>query len=184
MQHLIDAGHRKIGIIAERLRPDGYRGMVSAKRRSDGNEHVVRERLEGYRQALSRAGVDFDDIPIVEAGGFTREDGVEAASLLLDGCDVTGIVTTSDTMALAALAVAKKRRVVVPRDLSIIGFDDAPEAVRAGLTTIHQPLVEKGRIASNMLSDLLGGATGVKSVVLPVHLVVRRTTAEPRGAPA
>ena len=183
MSHLLELGHRRIGVIAERLRPDGYRGMVSAKRRSEGNERVVRERLEGYRQACKAADLTFDKVPIVEAGGFTREDGVTATKLLLDSHDVTGIVTTSDTMALAVLDVARSRRIGVPRDLSIIGFDDAPEAERAGLTTIHQPLVEKGRIASDMLSDLLAGATDVKSVILPTHLVVRRTTAAPPRVP-
>ena len=70
--------------------------------------------------------------------------------------------------------------VAVPDRLSVVGFDDIPEAAGAGLTTIHQPLIEKGRQAAQLLSELLGSPATRKpraaKVMLPTELVVRSTT--------
>jgi DNA-binding LacI/PurR family transcriptional regulator len=175
--HLIEAGHRRIGIIAERLRPDGYSGPVSRERRAEAVEHVVRERLEGYEAGCLLHGIDFDSLPVIEAGGFNHERGLTAANDLLDEHNVTAIAATSDTMALAAMEAAAAHGLDVPSRLSIIGFDDVPGAHAAGLTTIRQPMVEKGRLATKMLFELLAGENDVKSVVLPTELVVRQTTA-------
>jgi DNA-binding LacI/PurR family transcriptional regulator len=179
VDHLLELGHRRIGILAERLLPDGFLGVVDADRRSRSTERVVRERIKGYEAACSAAGLDFERVPIVEAGGFTVAAGMSAARMLLDGAELTAIVTTSDTMAVAALEVARERGLRVPEDLSVIGFDDAPEAEQHGLTTIRQPMVRKGSLAAEILFALLRGDASPGDVSLPTELVQRATTSPP-----
>ncbi|MGV9361786.1 substrate-binding domain-containing protein [Amycolatopsis sp. NPDC003731] len=87
----------------------------------------MRERITGYQEAAEAAGLDFDRLPVVEAGGFDLTAGVPAAHSLLAGHDVTAAVVTSDTMAIAVLEAAE-RGLRVPEDVSVVGFDDAPEA--------------------------------------------------------
>ncbi|MGW3472360.1 LacI family DNA-binding transcriptional regulator [Saccharopolyspora sp. NPDC000995] len=180
-EHVLRLGHERIGILAERLLPDGFHGRVNADRRALGTERVVRERIEGYREAFDSAGGDFEQVPVVEAGAFDRESGSRAARILLDDHDLTAIVATSDTMAIAALDTARQRGLRVPADLSVIGFDDAPDAEARGLTTIRQPMVEKGRIATEMLFEILSGAEP-DSVTLPTELIIRATTTVPPSA--
>lgn len=179
MSHLLDLGHKRIGVVAERLRPDGVKGAVDRARRLLAVEHVVRERLEGYQAACLLHGIDFNEVPVIEAGGFGREDGLWAANTLLTRSDLTAVACTSDTMALAMIEAALRSGRVVPEDLSVIGFDDAPGAQEAGLTTVRQPMVEKGRLAAEMLFRLIGGDDTVGPVLLPHELVVRRTTTSP-----
>lgn len=183
VDHLVQLGHRRIGFLAERLRPDGMRGPVSRERRSMAVEHVVRERLEGYEAACLFHGIPFDSVPVIEAGGFSREAGLTAAADLLDN-DLTAVVATSDTMALAVLEVAQARGLSVPSDLSVFGFDDAPGASAAGLTTVRQPMVEKGELAAQMLLALLSGAEQVDSQILPWEVVIRNTTSSVSPSPA
>lgn len=98
---------------------------VSAEANTSIAERVVRERIAGYQESCESVGLDFERIPLAEAGGFDLAAGVRAARTLLDG-DVTAVATTSDTMAIAVLEVARERGLRVPEDLSVIGFDDAP----------------------------------------------------------
>ena len=177
VEHLLELGHRRLGILAERLVPDGFTGPVDAARRGRGIERVVRERVTGYEDACAAAGLDFDRVSLVEAGGFTMAAGKSAAHTVLDA-EVTAVVATSDTMALATLEAARERGLRVPEDLSVIGFDDAPEAERHGLTTIRQPMVHKGRIAAEVLFALLSGDPAPEDVSLPTELVQRGTTAQ------
>jgi DNA-binding LacI/PurR family transcriptional regulator len=104
----------------------------------------------------------------------------EGARTLLDRCpDATAILAMSDRQAIEILAEAKRRNINVPKDLSVVGFDDAENAVFADppLTTIAQPTVEKGRIAARILFQ---GAPP-SQVILPTQLVVRASTASPRA---
>jgi DNA-binding LacI/PurR family transcriptional regulator len=175
MAHLLEQGHRRIGVIADRLAPDGRRGEVDAARLRAASERVVRERLLGYAEACRQHGVDWAEVRVVEAGAFDRASGLDAVRRLLDSGPVTGIVATSDVMALAALDVLAERSLDCPADVSVIGFDDAPAAVQAGLTTMRQPLVDKGRHAARLLFRQIEGG-GRERIVLPTELVVRATT--------
>ncbi|MCG3754750.1 LacI family DNA-binding transcriptional regulator [Amycolatopsis sp. Poz14] len=175
MRHLLDLGHRKTGVLAERLSPDGRRGLAGPGRRAESTERVVRERVAGYLDVAA------GPVSVMEAGGFDRAAGTAAAHELLDTAPLTAIAATSDTMAIAALEAARARGLRVPDDLSVIGFDDAPDAERWSLTTMRQPMREKGRIVAEMLHDLLNGRTPAETVELPVDLVVRETTAPPAG---
>ncbi|SAL53689.1 ribose operon repressor [Caballeronia udeis] len=180
MKHLLDLGHTKIGIIADRLRPDGSRGWVSPERFRQSTENVVRARLEGYLVAAQAAGLTFEDLVIVEAGGFDYASGYWAAEQILSCKGLSAVAATSDVMALSILKTAGEHGVIVPDQLSIIGFDDIPDAEGAGLTTIRQPLVEKGRHAARLLNELLSDGPSKKSaatrIILPTELVVRSTT--------
>jgi DNA-binding LacI/PurR family transcriptional regulator len=84
------------------------------------------------------------------------------------------VLAATDQLALEAVETARAAGVRVPEDLSVVGFDDIPGAAWSGLTTVRQPLFEKGEIAGRMLTD---GA--VREVILPVELVVRGSTAAP-----
>lgn len=180
MKHLLDLGHSKIGIIADRLRPDGIRGAVTRERFQQSTENVVRARLEGYLTAGKAAGLAFEDMVIIEAGGFDYAAGDWAAQQILAVKGLTAVAATSDVMALSFLKIAAEHGVSVPEQLSVIGFDDIPEAAGAGLTTIRQPLIEKGRHAARLLTELLNAPPSKKSsatrIILPTELVVRSTT--------
>jgi DNA-binding LacI/PurR family transcriptional regulator len=92
--------------------------------------------------------------------------------------EATAILAMSDKQAIAILEEARRRGINIPRDLSVIGFDDASNAAIANppLTTVAQPLAEKGRIAARMIFE--GGSA--RQVHLPVELVVRASTFRPR----
>jgi DNA-binding LacI/PurR family transcriptional regulator len=87
----------------------------------------------------------------------------------------------SDEFALGAIEAARGLGLRVPDDLSVVGFDDIPTAALSSppLTTVHQPLVEKGRIAAELL---FGRREAARSIVLPTRLVVRGSTAPPAAA--
>ncbi|KPX93644.1 LacI family transcription regulator [Pseudomonas amygdali pv. mori] len=180
IDHLLALGHRKIGVLIERLRPDGYSGVVSRTRFEQSTEMIARERLAGYLEGAAEAGLSYEDLDIVEAGGFTQALGEQAAKSMLQRQEVTAVVACSDVMALGCLSAAKALEYKVPENLSVIGFDDIPEAARFDLTTIRQPLVEKGEWAARVLTQIIetprdeGAEANIK--IYPTRLIVRGTT--------
>jgi DNA-binding LacI/PurR family transcriptional regulator len=180
-QHLVDLGHRRFAIVSV-MRQSG-RGPIlhgKAERPHDlvAGYPMDRERLHGCAEVFASIGISIDEVPIVE---INSNEGVsEGASLLLDRApEATAVLCMGDPQALGVLDEARRRNIAVPRDLSVVGFDDSPEAVLAEppLTTVAQPVVEKGRVAARMLFD--GGPP--RHVVLPVSLIVRGSTAPPRA---
>ncbi|KJZ66839.1 LacI family DNA-binding transcriptional regulator [Pseudomonas fluorescens] len=188
MQHLLDLGHRKIGIIIDRLNPDGYRGPIDQQRFKSASERIVRERLTGYVEAASVAGLAFEDLSIIEAGGLDSTAGQAAAFTLLTSNDVTAVVACSDVMAIACMKTAHALNRNVPQTLSVIGFDDIPEAVQLGLTTIGQPMVEKGVYAARMLTEQLNAPAGTRlepeQKIFATKLIVRTSTLNVQAADA
>ena len=167
-QHLLALGHRRIGILVDRLAPDGRSGVASPSRISHASDRVARARVQGYLQQLEASGIARSSVPVIEAGGFQLEDYAN-----------TAILVASDVMALEAMSVATQRGLSIPAELSVVGFDDAPGAAEAGLTTVAQPMVEKGRIAAQLLLKAI--ATGeLGSVLLPTEFIVRSSTARPQ----
>jgi DNA-binding LacI/PurR family transcriptional regulator len=180
-RHLVELGHRRFAVasIARRdvapilhLPNGGARQLVAAY---EGD----RERVAGIADALAEVGLSIDDAPMVEGCGSEREQklyGIGGASLLFDNApDVTAIIALCAPLALTALAEAHRRGIQVPERMSIAGFDDPPEAALANppLTTIAQPVLEKGRRAASILFE-----TGPsRHVVLPVELKIRSSTA-------
>ncbi|MCO4253245.1 substrate-binding domain-containing protein [Pseudarthrobacter raffinosi] len=174
-EHLLELGHRRIGILVDRLRPDGSRGFASQSRIRNAEDGVARARLDGYYSAFRRVGLIPSEVPVVEAGGFLFDEGRKAAERLLDRHDLTAVLATTDVLALSALKVLRTMRKTVPDDVSVIGFDDLPESAAAGLTTVGQPLVDKGRRAAEAIIQSVAGET-VGSILLPTTLHVRAST--------
>lgn len=174
-QHLLELGHRRIGILVDRLRPDGSRGFASQSRIRKAEDGVARDRLQGYRAAFQQVGLDPSEVPVIEAGGFLFDEGRKAAEDLLRRHDLTAVLATTDVLALSALEVLRTMGKAVPEDVSVIGFDDLPESAGAGLTTVAQPLVDKGRRAAEAIIQSVAGET-VGSIILPTSLQVRAST--------
>jgi DNA-binding LacI/PurR family transcriptional regulator len=130
-----------------------------------GESVTQRERLAGFREAIAAANARWE----------TPED---LAGALVADERPTALLAGSDQLALAALQTARDAGLVVPHDLSIVGFDDIPGAAWAvpALTTVRQPLLRKGEIAGRLLTT---AAAAGREVVLPVELVVRGSTARP-----
>ncbi len=178
-QHLLELGHTRFGVLAYRLRSDGYRGLVDRSRRDQASSRVARGRFAGYAEALEAAGIDWDSVPIVEAGGNTPQASRAAAAELLSlDPPPTAVLGLNDNMALAALLEAAGRGWDVPGDLSVVGFDDVPRASVSNppLTTVRQPLFEKGRAALRVLEN----AAGNLRVELPIEFIARGSTGAPR----
>ncbi len=118
------------------------------------------------------------------------EEGGRAALTTLLGDDhlPTAVITMSDVTAIGLMAGAADAGIAVPNDLSIVGFDDIPAAswTTPRLTTVHQPIREKGRRAAQRLIQAIRSGSEHRPVVevLPTRLVVRGSTASPRGAEA
>jgi len=181
-EHLLSLGHRRIGVIAGRLGVDPRPGPVDRPRRELATVRVARSRLEGNVDALQAAGVDAESVVVWECGSNDPDAGrVAAAEMLAFDPELTAMVCFSDRIAIGACQAARRIGLEVPRDLSVVGFDDIPRATTwdPPLTTIHQPLVEKGRIAARMLLDSIAGRSPQRTT-LPISLVIRDSTAAPR----
>ena len=168
-RHLRDLGHRHVGIVVDSRQPAGPATEVS---RQDEEELYVdsRSRLDGLRRAL---GPEATVTPVF-AGHNSREAGALAAAYLLDRQDrPTAIACISDVLALGAGDALVQRGLQPGRDVSLTGFDDVPAAAAAGLTTVRQPIAEKGRLLGRMLLD---PDFTERRVVLPTELVVRSST--------
>jgi DNA-binding LacI/PurR family transcriptional regulator len=169
-RHLTDLGHRHIAIVT------AYgAGLRSGPEAQDmARWRVLGGRLRGWRAGLEHAGIDWADVAVSSAGGSTADHGRRAAAALLDRAErPTAILAMSDVLALGVLEAAAERGIGVPGDLSVVGFDDIPQAAAAALTTVSQPHEEKGRAAVRLL---VAGADPADSVLLPCELVVRAST--------
>jgi len=180
-RHLGELGHRRVGIVAGRLGTDRHDGPAGAERQARCPYAVVRARLAGLSEGLAAAGVDWADVPVEERFDNSTAAGAAAAAALLDRHpDLTALACTTDVFALAAIEAGRRRGWRVPADLSVTGFDDVPEAATAGLTTVRQPMLEKGRVAGQLLLDE-GERPAARHVLLPTELIVRTSTAPPRA---
>jgi LacI family transcriptional regulator len=172
--HLLDLGHQRIGFII-------------------GNPNLTAsgERLEGYREALGQRGITVDDTLIAQ-GLFTYRSGLDAAEELLEtDRPPSAIFASNDDMAAATVAVAHRRGLDVPGDLTVVGFDDSALAttIWPELTTIHQPIADMSRAAVDMLAAMLrdkrggGGSEQARQLVLDYTLIRRQSDAAPRRRP-
>lgn len=167
-RHLLDLGHRRIGMIA------GPRRMMCS-----------RARIDGYRAALETGGVAFDPA-LIREGNFYHETGYWAGLELLRLKDrPTAIFTGNDLQALGVYEAARELGLRIPEDLSVVGFDDLPIARWVGppLTTVRQPLTEMAEVAARMVIDLArGNPPSALRVDLATSLVERSSTAQPPTA--
>jgi LacI family transcriptional regulator len=141
------------------------------------------DRLDGHESALRIHHIAKDPRLIYE-GTFFQSDGYAGACALMDIHDPpTAIFASNDVMAMGAMDAVRSRRLRVPDDISIVGFDDIPQAasVRPELTTVRQPLEQMGRVATQMLLDLLKNAEKeISRIELPTELIVRGSTSSPK----
>lgn len=177
-QHVVELGHRRVALFASSL-PAGL-GVVDPDVAREA-KRSQRERMAGWTDALSPAGID----PVVVNVELDGRSAVEAGRMLLDvpaGDRPTAVLCYSDVLALGVLQAARELGVAVPGELSIVGFDDAAftSTTDPPLTTVHQDTRGKGRAAAAALAAALGGAAGPpEHVLLPTSLVVRDSTGAP-----
>lgn len=158
-EYLIGLGHRRIGFIT------GHMDLGAAV-----------DRLEGYKAAL-RTHHLFYEAELVYKGNFSQPEGYTGALSLLDlPTPPTAIFASNDVMAMGVMDAVRSRSLRIPEDVSIIGFDDIPQAtfVRPALTTVRQPLEQMGRVATQMLLDMFQEPEKrFNRIELPTELVIR-----------
>lgn len=171
-EHLIRLGHRKIGMI---------NGCLSSL--------PANNRLEGFRAALLRYQIDYDDhlVVNVEANGdpdilhndgFNKLAGYKAMQrlLALKQDRPTAVFISSDIQATGAIKAIHEHGLKIPGDLAIIGFDNIELSEYLGLTTVHQPMYEMGTVAANrLIAKIAGDVTDNFKTVFPTRLVIRDT---------
>lgn len=161
IEHLVGLGHRRIAHVA------GPPGLPTRD-----------ERLAGYRAALKHAGLRYDP-DLVATGEGRLEESRTAARGLLDLADApTAIFAYNDRSAFGCYQAIRAAGLRVGADVSVVGFDDIvmAEWVDPPLTTVHQPRIEMGRIAVDLLLAVLNGTETVDHVVVQPTLVVRGST--------
>src|ERR671917_1207122 len=149
-EHLISLGHRRLGVISFELTREPAGGLADLSRPERATFGPSRARLRGDATAIKRAGLSVSGGPVFECAGSTTEEGRVAAEVLLGTQNrPTAILCMSDQLAFGVLRAAPGLGLSLPVDLSVVGFDDVPEAQRTdpSLTTVHQPHVEKGLLA-------------------------------------
>lgn len=178
-EHLIGLGHTNFGVVSFGLDTDTRSGLADLERRRYATYWPSRRRLRGYADALEDGGISWEETPVYECAENYPDEGRRAAEALLSlEPRPTAILALSDQLALGALKAIEQRGLSVPKDVSVAGFDDIPEASRSTprLTTIRQPHVEKGLKAGRMLVAQLNGEEAQESEILPSRLVVRGST--------
>jgi LacI family transcriptional regulator len=165
-QYLIELGHRRIGFIT------GLMELAGAT-----------ARLEAYRAALSDYHLPFR-AELVAQGDFREQGGYSAAQKLLNLPEMpTAIFASNDLSAFGAMDAIRERGLRIPEEISVIGFDDIPQAslVYPKLTTVRQPLDQMGRVAVKMLLEhITDPERSPRQVTLATRLIVRDSCQPPR----
>jgi LacI family transcriptional regulator, galactose operon repressor len=168
-EHLLQLGHRRIGVLGGR--PDAL---------------SARARVHGYHAALDTAGIPADPA-LVRHGDFGYDTALDhGLELLALQPRPTGVFATNDLQAFGVIEAARMRQLRVPDDLSVVGFDDLPIARWAAppLTTVRQPLADIGRVALRVAARLAAGETlDTNRIELATELVIRESTAPPGTQP-
>lgn len=180
--HVLELGHRQITILSLEMLPDEFSGLVNGDRVQRCRASVTQQRLLGYTDAFKEAGIDPASVPVYE---IRVNDDAEACYWTKQFLNrkrgrPTAIFSMSDRMAFGALRAATQLGLKVPRDLSIIGFDDIPQAAGSApaLTTIRQPSRAKGQMAAAIAIGALPYSTEFQQ--LSTELIVRESVAAPR----
>jgi len=166
VEHLIGLGHSRIAFIGGRTELDSSR---------------LRE--NGYRDAMAAAGLEVPEAYVRES----HYDPDVAEAIALDMLSLpqrpTAIFSANDVTAIRVLGAAKVIGLSVPAELSVVGFDDVPQAalVTPALTTVRQPLGAMGEAAMEMLLEILAGTERDTHLRMPTELIVRESTAPPAG---
>jgi LacI family transcriptional regulator len=170
VEHLIDLGHRRIGMITEGL-----------------DVSTARDRLAGYRQALEAAGLPQDGALVAESSAIEPAVARDSTLRLLDLPDPpTAIFAVNNIAVVGVIEAARERGLEIPRDLALVCFDDIEHVSRIYpfLTVMAQPAETYGTIATQLLLDRINGRVSQRRrvVVLPAEFIVRQSSGA--GAPA
>ncbi|MFG2077969.1 LacI family DNA-binding transcriptional regulator [Nonomuraea maritima] len=165
VRHLLDLGHHTVWHVA------GPESSFSSQRRA-----------EAWQRTLEKAG---RPVPPPLRGDWSADSGFAAGLALADEPGCTAVFVSNDQMALGLLRALHERGRSVPGDISVVGFDDSPEAAHyvPPLTTVHQDFAEMGRrCVQRALLQIRGGQVPQSGTdLVPTRLVVRASTAPPRG---
>jgi LacI family transcriptional regulator len=166
-EHLIENGHTRIGLITTH------------------REGTIRDaRIQGYRNALSEAGITPQDDWIAvghteKHAGFSEESGFEAMQTLLeDGLDVTAVFASSDVQAIGAWQALRQEGLSVPDDVALVGYDDIKVSRFIGLTSVAQNMHDIGARATDLLLRRLQGVgpSDIFSQLVTPELIVRNSS--------
>ena len=161
VEHLLNLGRKRIAHIV-------------------GSPHVIdgQERFIGYQQVLAERGIPFDPA-LVTRGAFSRQSGYDGMTeLLARKVSIDAVFAGNDEIAQGALQALNQAGVCVPDDIALVGFDDTLTAQELSpqLTTIRQPVYQRGAQAAALLLDLIEGTvTEPRHVLLPTQLIVRQS---------
>jgi DNA-binding LacI/PurR family transcriptional regulator len=173
-QHLKQLGHQNFAIVTFQLSGDGHQGFVVGKRLKEIGYEIPRRRMEGYLEVLDGNGPGFSVI-VWECSQSNEENGRAALEGILESEPrPTAVLATSDRLAIGVVEAARSHQLHVPQDLAVVGFDDIPAAklITPRLTTVRQPMAEKGRLAVSMLLK----EKGLLRTRLPAKLILRQST--------
>jgi LacI family transcriptional regulator len=166
-RHLIELGHRRIALVS------GPRAVSTAV-----------DRANGYARALGEAGLEIDE-QLMCYGEFTPEAGYELTEQILRIVPApTALFAANNLMAFGAFRAIRTAGLRIPQDISLVTFDDLPEQLNLEpfLTAVYQPAYELGQRAAELLLQRLAseGPPDIQEIVLPIELIVRRSSAPPR----
>jgi LacI family transcriptional regulator len=158
-EYLISLGHRRIGFIT------GWKDLEAAQ-----------NRLKGHQAALRTHHIP-EDPDLIFEGTFNQADGYSGGQFFLGLANPpTAVFASNDVMAMGVMDAARGKGLRIPEDLSVAGFDDIHQAaeVHPALTTVRQPLEKMGRVASQMLLEMLSNpGARIERIELPAELVKR-----------
>lgn len=167
VRHLVNLGHRNIAFIA-----------------GDIGHPSIKERFKGYKQALEFADIKFNpELCIIDEDYPARENGFCAARKLMEkGLNVSAIFACNDAMAIGVMQFLKEKGYRIPRDISLIGFDDveADRSLDPPLSTINVPKTEMGLQVLKLMSEMLKTNTTRTDTIIsiPVELIIRGSTGQ------
>lgn len=171
--HVVELGHHEILVMS--IGPStNERGVTPGP--------LVRHRLEGYRAGLATSRRPVHEV-VIPADATVESGEEEFRAAWLRGVRPTAVLCMSDAMAVGVMQAAQALGISIPGQLSVVGFDDLPMSRQSvpPLTTVHQPVREKGELAARLLIDALDAGPGGPGErrSLPTELVVRGSTARP-----
>ena len=163
VQHLIDCGHEKISFIA-----------------GDIQHPSIKDRFQGYKMAMEEKGLAFNDtFYVIDEENPARENGYSAAKKLFNkNKKITAIFACNDAMAIGVMQYLKEKKIKIPEDISIIGFDDveADLSLDPPLSTISVKKTDMGIEAIHLMAEVLNNKVkSIKKVLVPVELISRKS---------
>lgn len=161
-KYLLEKGHRNVALVTGRIKKEG----------------VSEKRYLGYKDALKEFGVPFRSDLVFE-GVVDHDYGVAAADKVIhSGKDITAVFATADILAFGLMKRLKHLNIDIPRDISVIGFDDiyVTGLIDPGLTTVRQNISLKGETAVKLILDCLNNKQkGKQEIILPIDIVERES---------